>query len=117
MDLKTLRERGAFVSDAPVAHEVSWTHADGNGEQVTDTFTVYVVKHSAGSIERLRAEAGSDLSRLWGPLFVSASLRLGDDASERLTYDEACALDPALARELVDAISAVNRTGGDVAKN
>jgi len=117
MDLKTLRERGGFVPSAPVAHEVSWAHANENGEQVTDTFTVYVVKHSAGSIERLRAEAASDLSRLWGPLFLSASLRLGDDASERLTYDEACALDPALARALVDAIAAVNGTGEGAAKN
>ena len=117
MDLKTLRDRGAFVPAAPVTREVSWTHADENGEQVTDTFTVHVIRHSAGSIERLRSELVSDPSRLWEFLLVSASLRLGDDASERLTYDEACALDPGLARVLADAITSANSIGVASAKN
>jgi|APLow6443716910_1056828.scaffolds.fasta_scaffold07533_3 hypothetical protein len=117
MDLKTLRDRGAFVPETPVAREVTWMHADENGEQVTDTFTVHVVRHSAGAIERLRSELLRDQSRLWEFLLISASLRLGDDASERLTYDEACALEPGLARILADAIVSVNNVGGPSAKN
>lgn len=117
MDLKTLRERGAFVTSAPVPHEVSWTHDDGNGEPVTDTFTVHIVKHSAGSVERLRAEAAANPQHLWETLFLSESLRLGDDGSERLSYEDAFALNPDLARTLLRAISAVNRLGGDSEKN
>lgn len=117
MDLKTLRDRGGFVPAAPVAREVTWTHADENGQRVTDTFTVHIVRHSAGAIERLRDQHAADPSRLWGCLLVSESLRLGDDASERLTYEEACALDPDLARVFADTITAVNSLGRASAKN
>ena len=117
MDLKQLRERGGFAPTAPVEHSISWTHPDENGEEVTDMFTVHVVKHSAGSVERLRAAAGKDPELLWSPLFISESIRLGDGGWERLTYDDAFRLKPALARLLIDAINAVNSMGETSAKN
>ena len=52
MDLETLRKRGGIVPSAPVKKEVSWTHLDQKGKEVTDTFTVYVRKHSFGQIDR-----------------------------------------------------------------
>ena len=115
MDLNQLRERGAFVSQSPVEHEVSWTH-DQDGQAITDTFTVHVVKHSAGTVERLRMKAQAEKDLLWGPLLISETIRLGDDGSERLTYQDAQALDTSLARVLMDAINTVNGTGA-AAKN
>lgn len=119
MDLKTLRERGAFAPAAPVPHEVSWTHPDENGNEVTDTFTVHVVKHSAGSVERLRARARSDAGSVqqWTALLISESIGLGEDGSERLSVVDADRLDFALANVLVDAINAVNGTGATAPKN
>ncbi len=117
MDLKQLRERGAFIPAAPVAYEVSWTHPDTLGSEVTDTFTVHVVKHSAGSVERLRQAVSRDQDKLWTPLLISESIRLGDDGSERLTFEDASRLDYGLATALVDAINSVNRLGTVAAKN
>ena len=117
MDLKQLRARGAFIPLAPVVRTVTWTRNDEAGEPVTDTFDVHVVKHSAGSIDRLRSDAASNPDRLWGPLFLSESIRLGDDGAERLSYEDAFRLDPGLARMLIDEINAVNSTGEAAAKN
>jgi len=117
MNLKELRERGGIVPSAPVKHDVSWTHLDGDGEEVTDTFTVYVVKHSFGTIERLLSVDGKDPERSRSAAFISESVMLGEDGSERLTYEDAYQLDAGLAKVLMEAISAVNGTGGAAAKN
>lgn len=117
MDLKQLRARGAFIPLAPVVRSVTWARHDEAGEPVSDTFDVHIVKHSAGSIDRLRSDASENPDRLWGPLFLSESIRLGDDGSERLSYDDAFRLDPGLARLLIDEINVVNSTGGAAAKN
>ena len=116
MDLNQLRERGGFAPAAPVIREVSWTHANDNGEAVTDTFTVHVVKLSAGAADRLRAEAAKDSGApLWAHL-VSASLRLGEDVSETLTTQQVLELVPELAQALVDVVLSVNGKG-TAAKN
>jgi hypothetical protein len=116
MNLTELRERGGIVPSAPVKHEVSWTHLVAD-EEVTDTFTVHVVKHSFGTIERLFAVDGKDPERSRAAAFISESIRLGDDGSEQISYEDAFQLDAGLAKVLMDAISAVNGTGGAGAKN
>lgn len=117
MNLKELRERGGIVSSAPVKHEVTWdrTAEDGTADPVT--FTVYVRKHSFGSIERLFAADAKDPERSRAAVFISESVLLGEDGSEQITYEDAYRLDPGLAKALMDAVSAVNGTGGAAAKN
>ena len=111
MDLNQLRERGGFAPAAPVVREVSWTHPDESGVAVTDTFTVHVVKLSAGAADRLRDEAAKDPTVPFWARLVSASLRLGDDASEVLSIEQVLALVPDLAQSLVDAVLSVNGRG------
>lgn len=116
MDLKKLRDMGGIVPSAPVKTEVSWTHVAEGGE-VTDTFTVHIKKHSFGTIERLFAVDGADPERSRAAVLISESVMLGDDGSERISYEDAFQLDAGLAKVLMDAISAVNGTGGAAAKN
>ena len=117
MDLKQLREKGGIVPQTPVKHEVSWTHTAEDGSEVTDTFTVHVRKHSFGTIERMFAADPKDPERSRAAAFISESIMLGDDGSERITYEDAFQLDAGLAKVLMDAISTVNGTGGAAAKN
>lgn len=113
MNLKELRERGGFVASAPVPKEVEWKHTDETGEQVTDKFTVYVVKQSFGDVERLYV-GGGDRSK--AASFIEQCIRLGD-GTERMSYDEAYQLDPGLAAVLVQAANEVNRTSKAAPKN
>jgi hypothetical protein len=116
MNLKELRERGGIVPSAPVKHEVTWTKTADDGSPDPVTFTVYVRKHSFGTIERLFATDGKDPERSRAAAFISESIMLGEDGSERITYEDAYQLDAGLAKVLMDAISAVNGTGA-AAKN
>ena len=111
MDLQQLRERGGIVPSAPVRTEVSWTHPGDDGQDVTDTFTVYVVKHSFGTVERLVLAERHDADASNRALLISQSIRLGEDGSESLSYEDAFQLEPRLARALLDAIYAVNGLG------
>lgn len=115
MNLQELRERGGIVPSAPVKHEVSWTHTDQDGQEVTDTFTVHVRRHSFGTIERLFAVDLKDPERSRAALFISESILLGEDGSEHISYEDAFQLDAGLAKVLMDAISTVNGTGGGAA--
>jgi hypothetical protein len=117
MNLKELRERGGIVPSAPVKHEVTWTRLAEDGTEDSVTFTVHVRKHSFGMIERLFANDGKHPDRSRAATFISESILLGDDGSERISYEDAFQLDAGLARVLVDAINTVNATGGDAAKN
>lgn len=116
MNLEELKRRGAFVSAAPVPKEVSWTHVV-DGEEVTDTFTIHVRRRSYGSVERVLAASMSDDGRSMSAAFIAESLLLGDDGSERISYEDAYQLDPSLAAVLVDAINEVNGLGRAEPKN
>jgi hypothetical protein len=99
MDLRELKAKGGFVSAEPVPVEVTWKHGKD-----TDTFTVHVVKQSFGAMEGM-FEAATDRSR--AATFIAACIRLGD-GKERMSYDDAYALDPSLATVMVEAINKVN---------
>ena len=117
MDLDTLRKRGGIVPSEPVKKEVSWTHPDKNGKNVTDTFTVFVRKHSFGQIEKLLATDTKHPDRSRAAAFISESILLGEDGSETLSYEDAFQLDTTLASVLMTAVNEVNGTGGTSAKN
>jgi hypothetical protein len=101
MDLRELKAKGGFVSAEPVPVEVTWKHGKD-----ADTFTVHVVKQSFGAVESL-FKTTDDRSR--SASFIAAAIRLGD-GKERMSYDDAYALDPSLATVMVEAINKVNGT-------
>lgn len=114
MNLAELKARGGFVALAPVAKEVSWTHKDENGEEVTDKFTIFVKRQSFGAIESIWA-SGEDRSK--SANYISQSVRLGDKGKDVMSYDDAFQLDPSLAGVLIAAINEVNGTGRTEPKN
>lgn len=96
MDLKTLKASGGILSAEPVKKQVTWKG---------DTFDVHVVRQSFGAIESVikDLDGGSQTAS-----FISAFIRLGENADEKLTYDDATNLAPELAAEFTRVLKEVN---------
>ena len=116
MNLEQLKQKGAFVSLAPVAKEIVWKHKDPEtGEEMEDTLTIHVRRLSAGAIEVMReglkkveGEGGSRNAAM-----VAHFVCLGEDGKESLTYDQAFSLVESLSNAMLLALIEVNRLGGD----
>lgn len=109
MDLQWLQDSGGIVPQVPVTKEVSWTHLNPEGDEVTDTFSVRVKRLTVGELERLWAEAGKNPGRSHSATMLSETVILGDEGEERLSYEQAFRLDPTLADALLaDAVNPVN---------
>jgi hypothetical protein len=116
MNLKQLKAKGGIVDGQPVKKEVSWTHQDSKtGKDVTDTFTLHIRRQSFGVIERLFAQGESDQSR--NASYIAASVALGSEGTEALSYDDAYSLEPSLGFLILNAVNEVNGTGGASVKN
>lgn len=101
--------KGAVVSSELVEKEIVWTR-DVDGEEVTDTFTVFVKRPSFGDVERIFV-GGDDKSR--SAAMIAACIRMGDQGEEALTYDQAYQLTPSLAKLLSDAVREVTDAKND----
>lgn len=108
MKLKELKAAGGFVSGDHVKRSVTWTNT--KGEEYT--FDVFVRRASFGSMERL-IMADDDRSK--SAQHLADCVLIGDNA-EPLEYEDAYALEPSLAKAILEQVRAVN--GGDAdAKN
>lgn len=107
MNLAELKSKGACVDRAPVRKTITWKHQNESGEEITDTFDVWVQRMSFGVIDRLTKTEDGDRSR--NAELIAASIRLGEHAEEAFPYDVAYSLQTSLALELVRAIGEVNR--------
>lgn len=103
MNLAELTAKGAFVEAAPVKTSVTWTRDNAEGEEVSDTFDVWIRRRSFGTLERV-AMLGEDRSK--SAKMLSECVLLGD-AQEAITYEQAYQLDPGLAFALVEAVREV----------
>lgn len=101
MKLSDLQAMGGFVDAEPVKKEVSWK-LSGDGHKAT----VFVVRQPFGKVEA--ALAGADKDRSQGAQLISMCIRLGEDAQEQLTYEQAYNLHPAVAWAFVGVINEVN---------
>jgi hypothetical protein len=109
MDLKQLRAKGAFVKAPPVPTEVTWVHNDEEtGEEMTDTFTVFVRRMSVGWLDRVLSP-GPDQHRSRTATLISEGVMFGEGGKERMTYEEAYQLNFGLATALLEAFQRVNR--------
>lgn len=106
MDLATLQSKGGFVPRELVKKELTWDHVGDDGEMYSDTFTVFVAKRVFADAERVH-NAPDEESR--SAHLISALIRLGEDGSERLTYEQAYQLDPGLAVLFLNAITETNQ--------
>lgn len=102
MNLQQLRESGGIVSPEPVKKAVEW-----RGKK----FNVFVVRQSFGSVESLVRDLDG---RSRSAALIASFIRLGDDAQEQLSYEDAYQLQPDLAGEFVRAVNEVYE--GDSAK-
>lgn len=105
MDLATLQSKGGFVPRELVSKELTWTRVDENGEEQSDTFSVFVAKRVFADVERIH-NAPDEQSK--SAHAIAALIRLGADGQERLTYEQAYQLDPGVAVLFLNAITEVN---------
>ena len=103
MNLAQLQAAGAFVEAAPVKTAVTWTRQNAAGEEVSDSFDVWVRRRSFGTMERV-AMLGEDRSK--SAKMLSECILLGEE-QEALSYEQAYQLDPSLAFALVQAVKDV----------
>lgn len=103
MDKAKLKERGGFVSSAPVKREVTWIHISPDGEEMTDTFDIHVMSRSAGVMNKVRKLSADGMDEM--ALMISAFVRLGDKGQESISYEEAQELDDGLQIVMVSAIN------------
>lgn len=102
ISLQQLSERGGFVDAKPVPSEIRWT--DEQGEEVKGD--IFVVRQPFGAIEGVLLNPEPDRSQ--SAKLISLCIRLGAEAGEQLTYEQAFNLNPAVAWAMVDAINKVN---------
>ncbi|WP_277962057.1 phage tail assembly chaperone family protein, TAC [Pseudomonas sp. RIT-To-2] len=115
MNLSQLKANGGFIDTQQVRKELNWTHPDPHsGEPVTDVLVVQVRRQSFGVIERLFVAGEGEQSR--NARFIAASVSLGEDGEEELSYEDAYSLDPGLGFLILNAVNEVNGTGGSPAK-
>jgi hypothetical protein len=122
MDIKTLSGKGAFVQSPPVPKEVTWTHEE-NGEEITDTFTVFVRRMSVGWMDRVmipppaprrKKGAPSVKAKPWSrtAALLAGSILWGENGEEEMTYAQADSLDIGLSAELMRVFNEVNNPRG-----
>lgn len=102
MNLKELRDAGGIVSADPVRKQVEW-----RGKK----FDVFVIRQSFGTVESLVRDLDG---RSRSAALIASFIRLGDDATEQMSYEDAYQLQPDLAGEFVRVINEVYE--GDAAK-
>lgn len=102
MKLADLKSSGAFVPLAPVATELTWKRKDADDL----TFTVFIKKHSFGTIEKIWGDKDDERSK--SAALIAHSVLLGDDGKEKMSYEDAFQLDPGLAGVFIEAINQAN---------
>lgn len=104
-NLTQLKAAGGIVSREPVLKEVTWEHTSEDGESMSDTFDVWIVKPSFGSV--LSIGKMEDREQL--ALTISKYVMVENDKGkpELMGYDTAMQLDPGLAFALLGAIREV----------
>lgn len=108
MNLETLLKKGTVKKADLVTKTVTWKHFDEEtGKELTDIFDVHVIANLtfAAQDRILLGGHASDSSQM--ARVISERIRLGDGASEQMTFEQAALLEPDLGWLLVAAIREV----------
>jgi hypothetical protein len=107
MNILELEKLGGLVSEEPVVQRVTWDRID-NGEQETVEFDVGVIRLSFTQIEKIqRMEAGRNKNAE----LIALCIKFGDGSGryeQKLSYEQACRIEPTLALQLSYVIVEVN---------
>lgn len=105
LTLNDLKTSGGFISSAPVKRTITFTLDDG----VPRTGEIYVKRLSIGDHEKMFLSANDKQSRT--ALLISEVITLGEDGKEKISFEKAYQLHPALAAEMIKEYQAVNNGG------
>lgn len=99
--LSQLKAAGGFVSREPLKREVTWVHTNEAGEEVSDTFDIFIPRSTLASVLEERPKEAKPV-----PWELSKSLLLADDKGKPvpISYDEACYLEPTFATAIMKVI-------------
>lgn len=99
--LSQLKAAGGFVSREPLKREVSWTHTNEAGEEITDTFDIFIPRSTLASALETRPEHVEAVT--WE---LSRSLLLANDKGEPvpISYEDVQMLEPTLATAIMKVI-------------
>ena len=105
-NLTQLKAAGGIVSREPVRKEVTWVHTSGDGEEMTDTFDVLIVKSSIG-MELSIFNKEPDREHVL--MVLSKRVMLEDDKAKPilLAYEQWSEFDPTLALAIYKAVQEV----------
>lgn len=113
MNKAELLKAGALVAPEPVKRSVTWK--DDAGEEYT--FDVTILPRSAGAMFRGREMAQGGEGREAHSIYLATFVRLGENAEESFTYEEAYALKPSLFEALMLAAVEVHGKKKEPPKN
>lgn len=104
--LKELQAKGGFVSAVPVVKNIKWKGIDpATGEKVDYDADIHVKRLPVGDHETIFL---SEDGRSRTAKVISTAVTLGKEGKEKLTFEQAYQMDPALAGAMLDAYNEVN---------
>jgi hypothetical protein len=100
-NLSQLKAAGGFVPREPLKREVSWTHVDEAGEEVTHTFDIFIPRSNLSTALENRPEHVEAVT--WE---LSRSLMLANDKGDPVpvSYEDVQMLEPTLATAIMKVI-------------
>lgn len=111
MKLDDLIKAGGVVDTTLVKKTKDWTRTGKNGEEVTDEISFFVRRASHAMFKQAFIAAGKEsangLDVDQDSALIVAHIRLGEDGSESLTYEQAFSLEHNLSALFVEAINEV----------
>ena len=114
MNLEQLKAAGGLVPSALVPKDITWTDSAGNEL----TFTIHVRRLSYGeSVSALKGIKGDGIELNINAMIISACVRLGENADEKLSYHDAIDLEPSLGMAMHKACNEVNGLGDEAKKS
>lgn len=105
LTLNELTKSGGFISATPIKRTITFKLDDG----VEHTGDIHVKRLSIGDHEKLFTSVTDKQSRT--ALLISEVISLGDEGKERISFENAYKLHPALAAKMIEEYQAVNNGG------
>lgn len=106
MNLQSLIAAGAFIRGDYVRKSVKWKHVDGNQEEITNEFDIFVKREQSAAdfefIYRARDDQSSIMVRR-----VARLVRLGENGEEAIPYETADQFQTGLLLALISAVNEV----------
>lgn len=106
INLKDLISKATVSADSLVKRTVVWEHYNDEGKETTDTFDVFMVRDvSFAASDRIYLGDPNSPDSSRHARLISERIRLGEEGTERLSFEAAGSLKQSLGWALAKAIS------------